>query len=309
MGGFSTDGVTGSAYAIDGGTWQLRAPSTPPGRYAGQGKERRQAPKGGSLILLSMEHIGRAWTSEKNDARLAESKTTISLQAGGKTIALPKPANANFNQTWLVSVPGSGADAKVVLTADGGSQTLHLSDGKLEGATAGWTPGKSAGEALPLANARSCERAARSSEPESGFSTDVVIECDVEWTVAPYLAGHGWAPSGTQWVVASIKPSTSFVGHYSKNSFRSSYKTAVALTDVRLDAAKPAKPLAVRKTSLAYGGDPYMVTDAVFQLKYGASPLKMTLVGDATGELESAFGSEDAPKSWSRKGLSGKVTD
>lgn len=60
----------------------------------------------------------------------------------------------------------------------------------------------------------------RESEPERGFTTGVGTECQVTWTLSPYVKAHGWTPAGTQWVIATIKPSTSRVGHYREKYFR-----------------------------------------------------------------------------------------
>lgn len=299
------------ALAIDGNTWVVNTTGTTPQRYAGTGKDRRQAPEGGTIVSFGIRHnvnTARGTTQPQE----AEKSTTFTLTSGGKTITLPKPpVTGSMTATWVVSVPGDGKDAKVNITAAKGTQTVALADGKLTGVTEGWDPDMSGSNvsSQPLTNQTECDRDSQqpSDDVKSSFTNHVGLNCTVKWEVSPYNATKGWAPKGTQWWTAWVKPSTTQVMFKDSNGVMAdSYKTSVTLTGGDLDGQKQTA-ISKYDGKDEYSGAPLDYQGLTFSVKLDSFPKKLTITGDGKGTKGNSSWVKEAPATWARTGLTGVV--
>lgn len=319
----STSGSTsfansvGSLYATDGGLWTVSTSTAKPSRYAGEGADRRQAPKGSVLLAVSVSHEATDESQSRSGNQTAaaqdtEKATTLSVVAGGKTYALPKPdASGKMTGRWLIAVPGDGHDAAVSIVADGGTQTLDLNRKSISGVTTGWTPEDSGTNVSkqPLTQQYSCDTTEFEVDyanlPKNKFRK-VGLDCNVKWSVLPYVQGKGWAPQGSQWWRVFIEQKTTEVQWYNDSGSSASYDTTATVTSASLDGQKQDKPETVTLQD-AWGGASKTYQVFTFTVKTGTYPTAVTLAGKGSGSNSTSYGPEGAPKTWSDGSLTGTI--
>lgn len=305
-----------SLYATDGGLWTVSTSTPKPGRYAGSGQARRQAPAGSVLLRVSIAHeetdVSQANPGNQTAAAQAtEKETTLSVTSGGRTVNLTKPdASGKMSGSWIVSVPGDGKDAKVNVTAAGGTQTVTLFSKVVSGVAAGWSPDDSGNGVTkqPLTQETDCTTGSDGidwSNPPKNHFTNSGLDCSVKWSVAPYVKGKGWAPQGSQWWQVFVAASVSDLKWWDADSTSTDYSAKATATSASIDGQKDSKPETITLQS-SWGGESTTYQMFTFTVKNGAYPTSLTLTATASG-VPAPGSTSGGPKTWSDDKLTGSV--
>lgn len=206
-------------------------------------RSEHEAPEGQAYVGLGWAQSGVAPAFGPILHGSVPRPASVVVRAGGETVDVLEidTQEGSGGGAWVLVPEGlSGAVAEI--TYDGLTQTVDLADATLD---AGGAAGLYDIQLLPTA----CSDAG-----ESGPVLTYSIDCTTSAaTATPYVAGRGWAPEGSTWLVLdlTVQPSTfrgTAGGHYDVDRQTGEVGTAEVLSGEELPSAGYAVTLAVTGT-------------------------------------------------------------